>query len=90
MRCLTLGSAATGAISLRNGKPGTQHWPRHSLTALCCRACSSDGWGAHAWHKPPGQGSTVLGWCRRVAGGVMLNLPGSPWVSPARSLPDDW
>lgn len=44
MRCLTLGSAATGAISLRNGKPGMQHWSRHSLTALCCQARSGDGW----------------------------------------------
>lgn len=31
MRCLTPGSAATGAISLKNGKSGTQCRPRHGL-----------------------------------------------------------
>lgn len=78
MRCLTLGSAATGAISLRNGKPGMQCW-----------ACSGDGWVL----VPSTSRGAREAWCwdgGRAADGVMLDLPGSPWVSLARSLRDAW
>lgn len=59
MRCLTLGSAATGAISLRNGKPGMQRWSRHSLTAPRCQARSGDGWMRVPSMSHPARGA----WC---------------------------
>lgn len=62
MRCLTPGSAATGAISLKNGKSGTQCRPRHGRLLQ-----HHDGWmlgpGRAAWLGEHGAGTLgVSGW----------------------------
>lgn len=62
MRCLTPGSAATGAISLKNGKSGTQCRPRHGRLLQ-----HHDGWmlgpGRAAWLGEHGAGMLgVSGW----------------------------
>lgn len=100
MRCLTLGSAATGAISLKNGKAGMQHHPRAacccgSVTDGCCAQCELCGqgsaglWGAASpWALPARSPCCVVTTVPIVRTGV-LRAAGIPALCCAWA-PNSW